>query len=62
MINYLSRIADGQLSLRLDAFGAVLIVGPKGCGKTTTTKQKAKSYIEFQDEDINVKMEFLLFQ
>lgn len=24
---------------------------PEGCGKTTTAKQKAKSIIEFQDED-----------
>lgn len=28
-----------------------LITGPKGCGKTTTAKQKAASVIEFQDED-----------
>lgn len=33
------------------AFGAVLIIGPKGCGQTTTAKQAAKSFIEFQDED-----------
>ena len=45
------RIGDEQLDLKLEAFGVALIVGPKGCGKTTTAKQKAKSYIEFQDED-----------
>jgi predicted AAA+ superfamily ATPase len=50
-MNYLSRIADELLSLKLDSFGAVFITGPKGCGKTTTAKQKAKSFIEFQDED-----------
>lgn len=50
-MKYLSRIADEVLSLKLEAFGAALIVGPKGCGKTTTAKQLAKSYIEFQDED-----------
>ncbi len=48
---YLQRIADKQLCQKLDAFGAVLIIGPKGCGKTTTAKQAAKSFIEFQDED-----------
>ncbi|MCR5798352.1 MAG: DUF4143 domain-containing protein [Eubacterium sp.] len=50
-MNYLKRIADIQLIEKLEAFGGVLIVGPKGCGKTTTAKQKAKSFIEFQDED-----------
>ena len=35
----------------MEAFGATLIVGPKGCGKTTTARQIAKSVIEFQDED-----------
>ena len=50
-MKYLNRIADSQLDLKLDAFGAALIVGPKGCGKTTTAKQRAKSCIEFQDED-----------
>ena len=32
-----------------------MIVGPKGCGKTTTAKQQAKSVIEFQDEDMRDK-------
>ncbi len=50
-MTYLKRIADSLLSDKLQAFGAVLIVGPKGCGKTTTAKQQAKSVIEFQDED-----------
>lgn len=50
-MKYLKRAADAQLAQKLDAFGAVLIVGPKGCGKTTTAKQIAKSFIEFQDED-----------
>lgn len=50
-MEYLKRIADMQLSIKLDAFGAALIVGPKGCGKTTTAKQHANSFIEFQDED-----------
>ena len=31
--------------------GATQIVGPKGCGKTTTAKQLANTIIEFQDED-----------
>ncbi len=50
-MEYKKRIADSILNLKLESFGATLIVGPKGCGKTTTAKQKAKSVIEFQDED-----------
>ncbi len=50
-MDYLKRISDELLSQKLEAFGAVLIVGPKGCGKTTTAKQQAMSFIEFQDED-----------
>ncbi len=50
-MNYISRIADSLLSLKLEAFGATLIVGPKGCGKTTTAKRQARSFIELQDED-----------
>lgn len=51
MNNYKKRIVDDLLDLKLESFGATLIVGPKGCGKTTTAKQKSNSFIEFQDED-----------
>ncbi len=50
-MEYKKRIVDDQLDLKLEAFGATSIVGPKGCGKTTSAKQKAKSFIEFQDEE-----------
>ena len=48
---YMKRICDKELSMKLDAFGAVHIVGPKWCVKTTTAKHFAKSYIELQDPD-----------
>ena len=51
MSDYIKRICDDELELKLEAFGAVHIVGPKWCGKTTTAKQFAKSYIEMQDPD-----------
>ena len=51
MKKYIPRICDDELALKLEAFGAVHIVGPKWCGKTTTAKQFAKSYIEMQDPD-----------
>lgn len=50
-MTYIPRIADEVLEFKLETFGATLIVGPKGCGKTTTAKQQAKSFIELQDED-----------
>lgn len=51
-MEYRKRIIDALLDLKLESFGAALIVGPKGCGKTTSAKQKAKSIVEFQDEDV----------
>ena len=50
-MKYLKRIVDDELSLRLEAFGAVQIRGPKWCGKTTTALQQAKSVIRLQDPD-----------
>ena len=44
------RITDAQIELKLESFGAVLIVGPNGCGKTTTAKKYAKSSVDFRDE------------
>ncbi len=51
MSEYLPRVVDGELVLRLEAFGATLIVGPKWCGKTTTGEQQAKSVLRLQDPD-----------
>ena len=51
-MNYIKRICDNELKDKLGVFGAVHIVGPKWCGKTTTAKQFAKSYIEMQDPDM----------
>ena len=52
MKNYLSRITDKILLERLNAKGAVLIEGPKWCGKTTTAKQIARSYISMDKPDM----------
>ena len=50
-MDYLSRITDKTLKETLDCIGAVLIVGPKWCGKTTTAQMQAKSVINMQDPD-----------
>jgi len=42
---------DDVLKEELEAFGAVLITGPKWCGKTTTAKQLAKSVLYMQQPD-----------
>ena len=51
-MNYIKRVCDTELQDKLDVFGAVHITGPKWCGKTTTAKQFAKSFIEMQDPDM----------
>ncbi|MCI6625596.1 MAG: AAA family ATPase, partial [Bacteroidales bacterium] len=56
-MSYLHRIADIQLAERLEAFGAVLIEGPKWCGKTTTAEQMSKSSISMQDPDMQEEYE-----
>ena len=49
--NYKPRIADKILNRRLRGTGAVLIQGPKWCGKTTTAEQQAKSIIYLDDPE-----------
>ena len=51
-MSYLRRTADALLAEWLEAFGAILIEGPKWCGKTTTAEQVAKSVIKLQDPDM----------
>lgn len=52
MKRYLPRIADAMLRDRLQAKGAVLLEGPKWCGKTTTAKQQARSLISMDSPDM----------
>lgn len=49
MDEYLPRIADAELQKALSTFGAVLIEGPKWCGKTTTARQAAASELLVAD-------------
>ncbi len=46
---YRQRTVDALLSRKLKGMGAVLIEGPKWCGKTTTAEQHAKSVIYMDD-------------
>lgn len=51
MADYKKRIADKILAEKLEAMGAVLIEGPKYCGKTTLAIQQAKSVLSMSDPD-----------
>ena len=50
-MEYKKRIADQILADKLEASGAVLIEGPKFCGKTTLAKQQAGSVLSMADPD-----------
>jgi len=43
--NYLERVAERELAQCLDAAGAVLIEGPRACGKTATARRLAASEV-----------------
>lgn len=50
-VEYRKRIADDILCRKLEGKGAVLIDGPKWCGKTTTAEQIAASVLYMDDPD-----------
>ena len=49
MFTYKKRLFDGLLRELLEAKGAVVVRGPKWCGKTTTSEQAAKSVLYLDD-------------
>ena len=51
MKQYHKRIADEILRRKLEGKGAVLIEGPKWCGKTTTAEQIASSVLYMDDPE-----------
>lgn len=51
-MEYYKRMVDSLLTDLLDSSGAVLIEGPKWCGKTTTATQQAASVLKLQDPDM----------
>ena len=59
MKKYRNRVVDAILQEKLEGKGAVLIEGPKWCGKTTTAEQIAKSILYMDDpqtKEQNVNM------
>lgn len=57
---YKHRVMDGLLSKRLQAKGAVLIEGPKWCGKTTTAEQIARSRVMLARGDARAQFQSLI--
>ena len=55
MKEYIPRISDIVLAEHLESKGAVLVEGPKWCGKTTTSKHIAASYIEMDKPDMTAQ-------
>jgi predicted AAA+ superfamily ATPase len=53
-VTYVPRIVDEELAALLAANGAVVIEGPKACGKTETARQKAASEV-LLDIDTNAQ-------
>ena len=53
-VSYRPRIIDAELDLALHATGGVLIEGARGCGKTETARQKAKSEVRL-DTDLQAR-------
>ena len=60
MESYKHRIADGLLAKKLRAKGAVLIEGPKWCGKTTTAEEIAASKVMLANADAKKQFSRLL--
>ena len=58
MSEYRRRIADGLLQKKLQSKGAVLIEGPKWCGKTTTAEQAAASIL-YMDEPRKIRQNLM---
>lgn len=50
-LKYRKRVADSLLADKLEVMGAVLIEGPKACGKTTTAEHQARSILYMDDPD-----------
>ncbi len=51
MAQYYPRMVDDEIERKMKVFGAVVIVGPKWCGKTTSAKRLSKSALFMQNPD-----------
>ena len=62
-MEYIPRLADKELMTDLRIFGAVVIVGPKWVGKTTTAARVSGSILRMQDpEMLSINLEMAAFK
>ncbi len=52
MKTYFPRLIESKIARKLQSSGAILVTGPKFCGKTTTCKLFQKSMIQLIDNDM----------
>lgn len=58
-MHYVDRIADVEIKRKLAAMGAVVVEGPKACGKTATARQHCASEVLLDiDKDARAAIEF----
>ena len=55
MKKYMPRIVDSIIENKLEYMGAIVIEGPKWCGKSTTARQFCNSLVELQDPDKKIQ-------
>jgi hypothetical protein len=53
---YREQIADRELAARMQVLGAVLIEGPKACGKSTTAAQVAHTIIRLDEDEVESRI------
>ncbi|MYG87502.1 MAG: hypothetical protein F4190_03100 [Acidimicrobiales bacterium] len=53
-VGYRPRVVDGLIAEQLRTMGAVVLEGPKGCGKTWTGLRHARSVVRF-DADASAR-------
>ncbi len=55
-MRFQERVADGILTQNLEALGAVLIEGIRGCGKTETARRAARSEVRLDVDTSAIRM------
>lgn len=55
MVDYRPRVADAELAELMQGVGAVLIEGPKACGKTSTALRVAATVFDIDQDGTDLQ-------